>query len=91
MTLHSPTPRYLSPSHNSTGIPSPYVYTIPTATLSNPKSYSIGSVGDDAAGSERYAAIDDAREEKTKREKMRVVSVQKGPYRSAVGDRCVER
>ena len=79
ITLHSPTPKYLKPSHNNTGKPSPYEYTSPAAILSNPKSYSMGSVGEDAAGSERYAAIEEARDEKTKREKMRVVSVQKGP------------
>lgn len=79
ITLHSPTPKYLNPNHSSIGTPSPYEYTIPTAELSNPKSYSIGSVGEDAAGSDRNAAIEDAREEKTKREKMSVVSVQNGP------------
>jgi hypothetical protein len=81
--LHSPTPRYRRPSHSRIGTPRPYAYTKPTAVLSSPKSYSRGSVGDAAFGSERYAAIEDAREEKTKSEKMSVVRVQNGPYRSA--------
>ena len=34
--------------------------------------------------------MEDANEEKTKRQNIRVVSVQKGPYRSA-GVRCVVR
>jgi hypothetical protein len=49
------------------------------AILSKPKLYSRGSVGEDALGSERYAAMEDAREEKTKRLNMRVVRVQNGP------------
>ena len=87
--LHSPTPRYRSPSHSRIGIPRPYAYTRPTAVLSSPKSYSIGSVGEDASGSERYAAMDDASDENTNRQNMSVVSVQNGPYRSG-GERYVE-
>lgn len=50
----------------------------------SPKSYLTGA-------EERYSEIEDAREEKTKSAKMRVVSVQKGPYRSGAGVKCVEK
>ena len=40
---------------------------------------------------ERYDDIEDAREENTKSEKMRVVRVQKGPYRSTDGVRWLVR
>jgi len=40
---------------------------------------------------ERYVTIEDAKEEKTKREKTRVVNVQNGPYRSGEGVRWAVR
>ena len=78
MTLHSPTPRYLSATHSSTGTPMPYAYTSPTAVESRPKSYS-RIAPDVLLGSDSHAAMEEAREEDRKRQKMRVVSVQKGP------------
>jgi hypothetical protein len=50
----------------------PYAYTSPTAVLSSAKSYS--TVCED-----RYETMEWAREDVTKRAKMRVVSVQNGP------------
>jgi hypothetical protein len=50
----------------------PYAYTSPTAVLSRAKSYSTGF-------EDRYETIEWAREDVTKRVKMRVVRVQNGP------------
>jgi hypothetical protein len=50
----------------------PYAYTSPTAVLSSAKSYSTGF-------EDRYETMEWAREDVTKRVKMRVVSVQNGP------------
>lgn len=88
-TLHSPTPRYRSASQRRTGTPMPYEYTSAVAMESSPKSYSSTAAAE--SGCERYAEMEDASEEHTKSAKMSVVSVQKGPYRSALGVRCAER
>ena len=56
----------------------PYAYTSPTAVESRPKSYS-RIAPDVLLGSDNHAAMEEAREEDRKRQKMRVVSVQKGP------------
>jgi len=50
----------------------PYPYTSPTAVLSSAKSYSSGC-------EDKYETMEWAREDETKKVKMRVVSVQNGP------------
>jgi hypothetical protein len=64
----------------------PYAYTNDTLMLSSPKSYSYVESGED-----KKDEMEDAKLEERYRVKIKVVSVQNGPYKSGDGFRCVER